>query len=425
MLAKTFAVNAVVRLLSALIGLFSVPLLIRVLGVEEYGLWVTLTSIIGWLVLLDFGVGHALKNTVARAVANESYTLAQAEAQQVFKLTFFIALAVVICLCVATYYVDFLKRNKNLIMMLYLPVLFAFPMSMGGMILQGVRRSHVQSLIGLLAPIITFFILLYFLVCGQSISLQMYAPIYAVLLVLTWGAYWLVGCAHIKCGKDFFLGIVSSKIRTQRLAVGLRFFILQASSIILYGAGSYLIYNYLGAKEAAVYDTVNKLYFFGLSLFNMIVAVFWPEITFSAERMQFERVRRIYFTMLGLSLMFVLGTFSVAYFSVDIIYYWTAGKITVDNKTPYFFAVLVSVQALAYCGAVVLNAVEKVTGQLLISILSSMAMIPIFFVFLSMDYGIASVPIAASLLTAIAMLYCNFSAYFYVRKGLKVTGCAS
>ncbi|CAE6915877.1 O-antigen flippase Wzx [Ectopseudomonas oleovorans] len=419
MLAKVFVVNAVAKILSAFLGLLSVPLLIRVLGVEQYGLWVALTSIIGWLAVLDFGVGHALKNTVSRAFANDKYIEAQAEAQQVFTITLLMALCSVFLLCVGVFYIDILKNNKTLVMMLYLPILFAFPMSMGGMILQGARKSHIQSLIGLPAPVVILCILFYFVAHEQVVSLQFYAPIYTGFFVVTWVVCWVVACFCIGCKKDFFVGMLSFKIKTQRLAVGLRFFVLQISSVVLYGAGSYLVYINAGAQDAAIYDTVNKLYFFGLSLFNMVIAVFWPEVAFSVEKKQFARVGRIYFTMLGMGLVFVVGAFFVAYFSVDIIFYWTAGEISIDSRTPYFFAALVSVQALAYCGAVVLNAVEKVMGQLLISIISSVAMIPVFFVFLRMGYGIASVPIAAALLTSVAMLYCNLAAFFYVRRGLK------
>ena len=91
MLAKNFSYSIVYKILALIISLTLVPLLIDILGVEEYGLWVTFTSLLVWISLFDFGLGYALKNTVSKSLANSAIKNAQQETFQILKITFFLS----------------------------------------------------------------------------------------------------------------------------------------------------------------------------------------------------------------------------------------------------------------------------------------------------------------------------------------------
>jgi O-antigen/teichoic acid export membrane protein len=52
-----------------LIGFLYFPLLINYLNAEKYGIWLTLSSIIGWFSFFNLGLGNGLKNKFAEAIA--------------------------------------------------------------------------------------------------------------------------------------------------------------------------------------------------------------------------------------------------------------------------------------------------------------------------------------------------------------------
>ena len=54
------------RAVAAAVGLVTVPLAVRYLGAERYGLWVIAGSVVAWLSLADLGVGSSLTNLLAR-----------------------------------------------------------------------------------------------------------------------------------------------------------------------------------------------------------------------------------------------------------------------------------------------------------------------------------------------------------------------
>ena len=61
--------GAAARLLSSALTLVSLPLAVRYLGVERYGVWATIASTMVWINLLDLGIANTLTNHISRAFA--------------------------------------------------------------------------------------------------------------------------------------------------------------------------------------------------------------------------------------------------------------------------------------------------------------------------------------------------------------------
>jgi O-antigen/teichoic acid export membrane protein len=55
--------------LSVACALLSIPLMIRYLGQEEFGVWSTLLSILTWVTFFDLGLGNGLRNKLAESLA--------------------------------------------------------------------------------------------------------------------------------------------------------------------------------------------------------------------------------------------------------------------------------------------------------------------------------------------------------------------
>jgi O-antigen/teichoic acid export membrane protein len=73
----TASSSFVSKALTLAIGFVSVPLTARYLGTERYGVWLTISSLLMWMVLTDFGIaGNALVNVIAEADGNDNRKLA-------------------------------------------------------------------------------------------------------------------------------------------------------------------------------------------------------------------------------------------------------------------------------------------------------------------------------------------------------------
>ena len=69
-ISKHILLSFIFRTSGILISLLLVPLSINYIGIENYGVWLTISSVIAWLTFFDIGLGHGLRNKFAEAFAN-------------------------------------------------------------------------------------------------------------------------------------------------------------------------------------------------------------------------------------------------------------------------------------------------------------------------------------------------------------------
>ena len=62
---------------SIAISLVLVPITINYINPTQYGIWLTLSSIVGWLAFFDIGFGNGLRNRFAEAIAKGEHELAR------------------------------------------------------------------------------------------------------------------------------------------------------------------------------------------------------------------------------------------------------------------------------------------------------------------------------------------------------------
>ena len=74
----TASTSYIARGLAILTGFVSLPLTVDYLGAERYGVWLTISSLLLWLALTDFGLaGNALVNVLSEAAGNDDRVAAR------------------------------------------------------------------------------------------------------------------------------------------------------------------------------------------------------------------------------------------------------------------------------------------------------------------------------------------------------------
>ena len=59
---------------SILLSLLIVPLTINYIKPDAYGVWLTLTSLVGWVAMFDIGIANGLRNRLSESLAAQDYT---------------------------------------------------------------------------------------------------------------------------------------------------------------------------------------------------------------------------------------------------------------------------------------------------------------------------------------------------------------
>ena len=74
---KNIALSIISKGITIICSLLVVPLTINYVNPTRYGIWLSLSSIIGWIGYFDLGLGNGFRNKYAEAKAFGNYILAK------------------------------------------------------------------------------------------------------------------------------------------------------------------------------------------------------------------------------------------------------------------------------------------------------------------------------------------------------------
>lgn len=400
------SISVISKLLISLINFLAVPILINIMGVHEYGIWVTVTSVLVWLQLSDLGIANSLKNKVTERLSNKDKIGATEYFAGAIILFSIICLVLLIVVYIFVKCLNLDGSVEKLVFLLYVPYIFSLPFSLGSSVLAGARQVGIQAFLSIISP---FTWILCILLLQDSVYKNSdFAVLWISSLLLGNLITFIYACKFLEVGKILEnLDVCLSKALSL-LNASLKFFALQVTAIMLFSMGNYLNYIYLGAIEAARYDTINKIFSLGITLFGMITSTFWPEFSYCFSTKQYENARMLYQKLIRISVLVIILALSGLPLVPYIIAYWTHNQIIVSVSEILPFALSLAVQVLAYCGAVVLNASEQMDGQILCSVIGAVIIVPTAAMFFSMNLGVITMPIAIIIATLPACIWCNF-----------------
>jgi O-antigen/teichoic acid export membrane protein len=173
--------SVIFKMGTAMVSFFSVPLLLNALGTNDYGLWVTLTALITWLNLFDFGAGYSLKNKVTESLIHQNKQELHVYIAGTLQFYVFSTAAILIVFIICLFSINVFKSHVSLSLLIYLPVIVSFPLTLGHFIIQGLKKFNLFN--GLLLTQSAVW-LMFLLIFDQKIfeaDLETIALIYSIL----------------------------------------------------------------------------------------------------------------------------------------------------------------------------------------------------------------------------------------------------
>src|SRR5216683_2027875 len=102
----TASTSYIAKALTILTSFVSVPLTVDYLGAERYGVWLTISSLLVWVALTDFGLaGNALVNVLSEAAGNDDRQSARHYAASAFWALVTIALVIGVVFLAAFHFI--------------------------------------------------------------------------------------------------------------------------------------------------------------------------------------------------------------------------------------------------------------------------------------------------------------------------------
>lgn len=304
--------SVLAKLISAATALVSVPLTLHYLGVERYGMWMTISSFVAMLSFADFGMGYGLMNAVARASGGNDRAAIRAAVSSGFIALSSVAL-LLLCLLAAVYpFVSWpalfnvqtalAQQEAGPALAIFMACFFiAIPAGIVQRVQMGLQRGFLASLWQCFSSLLGLAGVLLAIYCQAGLPWLVLAFAGAPLLAAIVNSL----VFFRRMAPDIAPSRASASLSTG-LAImkgGSLFFGLQILYALTFSADGLIIAQLLGAAAVPEYSVPEKLFsLVGMSI-GILLTPLWPAYGEAVARGDHAWVRRT----LRRTLVLVLG----------------------------------------------------------------------------------------------------------------------
>jgi O-antigen/teichoic acid export membrane protein len=280
----TASTSYIAKGLTILMSFVSVPLTVHYLGAERYGVWLTISSLLLWVALTDFGLaGNALVNVLSEAVGKDDRKLARAYAASAFWALVTIALVIGVALMAAFPFIPWravfrvsdttttgeLGSTCALVLTLFV---ISLPLSL----LRSVYNAHQDGYLANIWAIAYGTVSLLGLVAVTHLQGGLPQLVIAMsgvpTVVLVANAYYAFGCRYP------WLAPAPSAVRwncvRRLLKLGGKYLITQLANLGVYQSQAMIITQTLGPSKVVVFVVTFKVVTLPMDLVHMGTAPF-------------------------------------------------------------------------------------------------------------------------------------------------------
>lgn len=384
-LRKNVILSFLLKFLSYLFSFMVVSVSINYLNSEQYGIWITLLSILSWVSFTDIGLGNGLRNKLTEALSKRNYKDAKEYISTTYAALSVIILILYIVVLIVVPHLNwqFIFNSKTvsnkqlitLVLIVFTFFLFNFVLSLYNQLYYAVQKSAVTgvgqfvlnlfSLINLL--LLTKFTKPNIVYVSIGYGISMVIP--SILLTyLFFYAY--------KGLRPKFKYIKLNKIKSL-MSLGIKFFIIQIAAVVYFSTNNFIIIQICGPKEVSVYDTTYKIFNGIMTVFILLLTPLWSAFTEAYIKKDFKWIKNVMkklnLLLFPISLLLVF----VCIFYKLIFYIWIGNKLVIPMNLVIADAVYCIIYIWSNIYTYFLNGINVLNLQMYISIFICIVNIPL------------------------------------------------
>jgi O-antigen/teichoic acid export membrane protein len=363
-----------------LIQVISIPLYINLLGIQDYGIWISLFSIVNFFTLLDIGLGNGLKLELTKALSTKDYLLANRLISSTYFFLVLIFSFILFLFFLSNFFINYDKfifpnlndpRLNLLVLIVFVPFIFQNIFSVINSILSA-KQLHrftsgilfLNNLIGLvLIVLITKIVVSKTDLVFYFFIIQSFLPpiIYFLSTFFFFKKHKVLiprsSSVNLQSGYDLF-------------NLGLKFLILQLVGVVIYQTNVFLIGYFFGPTEVTHFNVYFRLYFIVYTFFSLALSPISTYVTDLMMKRDFEKIIQYFKKAILLWTLCVIFLVVLSNFANRIIHHWIGDEIVFDkvlNNCVFLYFVVLSWNTIFLY---FLNGLGKLNFQILICTIS-------------------------------------------------------
>lgn len=416
--------NYIYKVFSMSITYITIPLTLSYLGDERYGVWQTILTIISWASLSNFGIGNGLRNKVTQSLSEHKYEKMRGYITSAYYYLTVISVIILIISIALILNIDtnILFKNNNLkhneIIVSFIIIIFNFCLNfilgISSSIAFGIHKSSLVNFFQVISNMITL-VGLIFITIFTNPSIVNVALIYLISntasnIILT---IYLFREHNYRPNKKY-----NNKLYGKELvSVGMEFFILQLASVILFSTDNFIISSFIGVKDVAEYSIINRLFQIVPTFFSILLTQLWSEVASAIYKNNYIWIKNtINKLLIVLIPSFIILLIMIIKFEF-ITKIWIGSSVYCDKKLIYLSAIYAWIICYNAIFVNVLNGMNELRIQTIISTISCIINIPIAITFIKIfNLGVTGVVLSNIICIGISAIVCSVYTFLKLNK---------
>ena len=386
LLRKNILVSFLIKGWSAVVVFLMVPVTLHCLGDYKNGVWLTISSLLLWIDNMDIGLGNGLRNKLAAHIAHGETARARSLVSSTFAMLTCIMLPAMVVLLAIILMSDtygFLNVSQlevgDLDTVLMVTVIFVcstFIFKLTGNFYMGLQLPAVSNLL---------------IALGQTLAL---AGTYAVYLS---GSHSLMHIALVNTAAPFIvyvlaypftfhfrypqlrpsLRLVNLSEAKDVMSMGIKFFIMQISSVVLFMSANILISKLFSPAMVTPYQITYRYFSLMLVVFTVICMPFWNATTDAYERGDMQWIQSANQKLNLMTILIFIGMCLMVAVSGFVYSVWIGDDVSIDIRLSIAMAAYIFILIYSMRYSYFINGIGKLWLQQVFTVSAAIIFIPL------------------------------------------------
>jgi O-antigen/teichoic acid export membrane protein len=386
-----------------------VPLTINYVNPTQYGIWLTLSSVIAWFSFFDIGLGNGLKNKLAEAISRGDDLLAKTYVSSTYYVMTIISCVLMVIFLIINHFINWArvlnapmemaKELSTIAMIVFSVFSIRFVLQLLNIVAfakQKIMMTSLISFLGSLLGLIIIFILTK-TTKGSLLSLCLSIGI-SPLIIFVFFTFFLYNTSYKKYAPS--IKLADFKYAGQVLNLGFKFFIIQLGLLFFYNADNIIISQVIGPQAVTPYNIAYKYFGIITMVSGIIMTPFWPAFTEAHVKNDHAWIKMTVKRLEKICILIVILSACMLLASDRLYHFWVGNKVTVPFSLSLVLAFYTALNTYRSIFCYYANAVSKIRIQLIIVLGSGLLNIPLG-MYLGKQFGITGVILSTTILCMI------------------------
>ena len=422
---RNIAAMVFIKGANILVGLLLVPLTLKYVNSDTYGIWLALSSMVAWFSFFDIGINNGLKNRLTETLAHNNLSLAKKYVSTTYALLILIFIPLMVIMLIIAPLFDWyaiLSLNQETVDGLLVSVCIIityfcinFILSTVNVVMMADQRPADAAFRTLIQQILSLVVIavLTFTTEGSLVKLCI-ALCACPLLVVGLFNWTLFSGRYKKIAPS--LHAVDFSVAPDLFKLGIQFFVIQIAGIVQYQMTNFLIIHYFGATEVTEYNIAYKYFNIPYMFWVTILTPVWAAVTDAIAKNDVAWVRRVVNKYLFLFLLFIGGSLLMLAFSGPLYHVWVGDSVTVPFEVSLWVMVFNLAMMFGSIFVNVLNGAGVLKVQTIACVFSPFLFIGLCMFLIRCGFGVKSILIASIVANFNGLILAPVQCYSYLRK---------